>query len=307
MSMLADMFELRRLRLLHELSQRGTLAAVAEALSYSPSTVSQQLARLEREAGVALMEADGRRVRLTAQGTVLAQYAKQMLDVQERARAALESGASATSTLRVAAIHTAVHPLVSTALAELAQSDPQVQVTVTVIEPHLGLFELAARRFDLVIAEQYPGVTRAHHPDLDRDTIGLDTLRLAVPLHDTAAGLADLKDRAWVLEPAGTAASQWVTQQCRAAGFEPRVRFEVPDPRIHMQLIAAGHAVGILPDLVWSQQALPVKTLPLAGLPRRELFTSTRAAARDRVALTRLRSVLVESFADLADVARPAQ
>ena len=57
------MFELRRLRLLHELAQRGTLAAVAEALSYSPSTISQQLAQLERDAGVPLLVPEGRRVR----------------------------------------------------------------------------------------------------------------------------------------------------------------------------------------------------------------------------------------------------
>ncbi|KEP75212.1 LysR family transcriptional regulator, partial [Microbacterium sp. SUBG005] len=77
------MFDLRRLRLLHELSVRGTLAAVAEALSYSPSTISQQLALLEKEAGVALLEPDGRRVRLTAQGAALAAHAARMLAADE--------------------------------------------------------------------------------------------------------------------------------------------------------------------------------------------------------------------------------
>ena len=80
------MFELRRLRLLHELSLRGTLAAVADALSYSPSTISQQLAQLERDAGIALLVPDGRRVRLTEQGAALAAHAARALDADEAVR-----------------------------------------------------------------------------------------------------------------------------------------------------------------------------------------------------------------------------
>ncbi|MGB4135374.1 MAG: LysR family transcriptional regulator, partial [Microbacterium sp.] len=85
------MFELRRLRLLHELALRGTIAEVAASLSYSPSTVSQQLAILEREAGVSLLEPDGRRVRLTAQGRRLADHAARALELDEAARAALST------------------------------------------------------------------------------------------------------------------------------------------------------------------------------------------------------------------------
>ncbi|WP_315549623.1 LysR family transcriptional regulator [Microbacterium aurum] len=77
------MFELRRLRLLHELAQRGTLAAVAEALSYSPSTISQQLAQLERDAGVPLLVPEGRRVRLTEHGAALAAHAARALEADE--------------------------------------------------------------------------------------------------------------------------------------------------------------------------------------------------------------------------------
>ncbi|MFX8381643.1 LysR family transcriptional regulator, partial [Acinetobacter baumannii] len=80
------MFELRRLRMLHEFALRGTLAAVAEALSYSPSTISQQLNQLEKDAAVPLVVADGRRLRLTEHGELLAAYAERALDEDERVR-----------------------------------------------------------------------------------------------------------------------------------------------------------------------------------------------------------------------------
>jgi len=87
----SSVFELRRLRLLHELALRGTLASVAEALSYSPSTISQQLAQLEKDAGVPLLIPDGRRVRLTEHGVALAAHAARALELEEQIRGELES------------------------------------------------------------------------------------------------------------------------------------------------------------------------------------------------------------------------
>src|SRR2546421_5764369 len=83
------MLDVRRLRLLLELAHRGTIAAVAEALAYTPSAVSQQLAALEREAGVPLLERAGRRVALTPAGVVLAGDAESVLAVLAEASAAL--------------------------------------------------------------------------------------------------------------------------------------------------------------------------------------------------------------------------
>src|SRR3954447_2196250 len=74
------MLDLRRLRLLHELHERGTIAAVADAVRYTPSAVSQQLAVLEREVGVPLLERAGRGVRLTDAGRVLVGHAVVLLD-----------------------------------------------------------------------------------------------------------------------------------------------------------------------------------------------------------------------------------
>lgn len=293
------MFELRRLRLLYELSVRGTLGAVAEALAYSPSTVSQQLAVLEKEVGLPLTEADGRRVRLTPHGAALARHAKQMLDLDERARVELAQAGSQPTTVRLAAIHTSVHPLVSSALSALEATRPDVRVNVTVEPPERALTELAARTYDIVIAEQYAGVTRAHDASLARTPIGADPLRLAVPVSDDATTVGACRGRHWVMEPAGTASRQWATQQCRAEGFEPDVRFEVADPQIHMQLIADGHAVGFLPGLVGGGHRLPVRLVELPVQPTRELFTATRAASAGRDDLASLHGALVAAFASL--------
>ena len=88
------MLDLRRLRLLHELHRLGTVSAVADALSYSPSTVSQQLRVLEREAGTPLFEPAGRRVRLTDAAIVLAEHAERLLAGAERAEADLAAAAA---------------------------------------------------------------------------------------------------------------------------------------------------------------------------------------------------------------------
>jgi len=273
------MLELRRLRLLHELSLRGTLAAVAEALSYSPSTVSQQLAQLEKDAGVALLAPDGRRVRLTAQGELLAAYAARVLEGEESIRAQLAADVPGGTVVRIAIMQTAAHGILPAALSLLARREPELRVEVVETPPEEGLFELAARRFDLVVAEQYPGHTRAHREGVVRHPIGSDPIRLALPRADRARALADLAGRAWVLEPEGTAARQWAVQQCRAAGFEPDVRFETADLTAHVALVSAGHAVGVLPDLVWAGATPSVRLVELEDAPAREIFAATRSGS----------------------------
>ena len=301
------MFELRRLRLLHELALRGTLAAVAEALSYSPSTISQQLAQLEKEAGVALLVPEGRRVRLTEHGRILAAHAARALDLDEQARGELESLHPGLAPVRVAVMQTAALAIVPAALALLAERAPHLRVELVEMPPELGLFELAARGVDLVIAEQYPGHTRAHSDGLERETLGTDPIRVAVGPRDAGLGpatastgpagsLADLHDRPWVMEPAATAARLWAVQQCRAAGFEPDVRYELADLSAHARLVAAGRAVAVLPDLLWEGSSPPVSLLDLPGRPAREIFTAQRTASQARAGILEVRSALRDAF-----------
>ncbi|WP_447943685.1 LysR family transcriptional regulator [Microbacterium aurum] len=309
------MFELRLLRLLHELAQRGTLAAVAEALSYSPSTISQQLAQLERDAGVPLLVPEGRRVRLTEHGAALAAHAARALEADEQIRAELEALQPGIAPVRVAVLQTAARTVMPAALTLLAERAPRLRVELAEVPPEEGLFELAARGFDLAIAEQYPGLTREHRSGLERRTLGTDPIRIATA--GGAAGGADadragadarggrvelsmLADRAWVMEPRGTAAREWAVQQCRAAGFEPDVRFELADLAAHVQLIAAGHAVGLLPDLLWAgrrPQADGIALTDMPGSPVREIFTAERRGATPRPGIRLVREAIAEAFA----------
>jgi DNA-binding transcriptional LysR family regulator len=296
-------FELRRLRLLHELALRGTLSAVADALSYSPSTISQQLAQLEREAGVELLVPDGRRVRLTEHGAALAAHAARALDADEQIRGELEELQPGIAPVRVAVLQTAARTIVPPALTLLAERAPALRVELAEVPPEEGLFELSARGFDLAIAEQYPGLTRAHRPDLDRHVLGTDPMRLASFARGSGSAasrggvtLADLADAAWVMEPAGTAAREWAVQQCRAAGFEPDVRFELADLSAHVALIGAGHAVGMLPDLLWMDAPPPVALSPLPGDPVREIFTASRRASDGRPGIRLVRDAIADAF-----------
>lgn len=288
--------ELRRLRLLHELSLRGTIAEVAEALGYSSSTVSQQLGQLEREARTTLLEPDGRRVRLTPAGMRLAHHAARMLELDEAARAELRDSGGEASRVRIAVMPTAAQSLVPAALDQLATRGASVRLEYREMPPEEALFELAARTFDLVVAEQYPGHTRELRAGVDRTGLGADPIRLALPADDPARRLADLADRVWILEPAGTAVRDWAVQQCRAAGFEPDVRYEATDLTAHIRLVASGHAVAMLPDLVWSGDSGSVRLVDLPGHPEREIFAATRSASRGSPAIAAVRAALADAL-----------
>jgi DNA-binding transcriptional LysR family regulator len=287
------MFELRRLRLLHELALRGTIAEVAASLSYSPSTVSQQLNLLEREAGVALLEPDGRRVRLTPQGRMLAQHAARALELDEAARAALATHAG-WETVRLSAMPTAAETIVPAALTALADRAPQLRVELAELPPEESLFELWARRFDLVIAEQYPGHAAPRLAELDREPLVEDEIRLGAQ-DPAVGGVTDAAGAAWVMEPRGTASRHWAEQTCRLAGFEPDVRFETADLQAHIRLVESGHAVALLPDLVWGGQAPSVRVVDLPGGPRREVFTSARRAGSADATIAACRDVLARA------------
>ncbi|WP_434332375.1 LysR substrate-binding domain-containing protein [Microbacterium sp. CGR1] len=300
------MLDVNRLRMLVELSRRGTLSAVADALSYSKASVSQQLSALEREVGVALLRRVGRGVQFTPQGNVLVAEAIGILDQLEHAEVAVaESLTEVTGTVHIAVFQSTAHSLLPGALNTLREQHPALRVEVTESDPETGLVGVSSRDFDLILAEQYPGRTRPIHADLDRVVLVHDSIALArqpgaeeatdATAADATAALLSTRDEPWVLEPAGTASRAWAEQLCRTAGFEPDVRFEVADLTAHVRLIRAGLAVGLLPELVWAGEAPTVALTPLPDEPRREIFSSARRVSAAAPSIRAVRRALASA------------
>src|SRR3954462_12257077 len=209
------MLDLRRLRLLHELHQRGTIAAVADALQFTPSAVSQQLAVLEREAGVALLERAGRGVRLTDPALVLVAHATDLLDRAERAEAELAAAAGARTIAgrgRIAAFQSVALNVACPAIARLAADAPGLRCELVEAEPEDSLPALALGDLDLVLADEWEHHPLARPPGADRHDLHREAGRLALatdhPLareHPTAVPLAALRDAAWTTGHPGSA------------------------------------------------------------------------------------------------------
>lgn len=292
----AEQLDVRRLRLLHELSRRGTLAEVAEALHQSASSVSQALAQLEREAGVPLLERVGRRVRLTPAAEVLVEHTAVILQRLELAASDLASqGDGASGTVRLAVFQSAASAFMPQMLTELAARNPRLRVTMSQREPEQALYETWMREFDLVVAEEYPGHAARVYPDIDRQPLTTDLLRLAVPPSgepwDAITCVADTAGLPWTMEPAGTASRHWAEQLCRRAGFEPDVRFETDDLEAQIALIESGNAVAILPDLMRVRRPPALRVVDVDDR-RRSVFTATRTAISGTPAIRACREAL---------------
>ncbi|EMY33232.1 LysR family transcriptional regulator [Arthrobacter crystallopoietes BAB-32] len=298
------MLDIRRLRILRELKIRGTLAEVAAALNYSPSSVSQQLSLLEKEAGLELLRKTGRRVQLTPQAEILVAHTEQLLQRLERAETDLAASlTTVTGTVRVAVFQSAALALMPQALAEMRRRHPEVRIEMVQREPETALYETWARDFDLVVAEQYPGHAAPHHPDLDRQQLTTDAIRLAVPADATELGGVDSVDDAkalpWVMEPHGAASRHWAEQACRSAGFEPDVRYETADLQAQIRLVESGNAVAFMPDLMWTGRPHGCRLLELPSRPRRTIFTSVRSASAHHPAIAAFREVLGQAAAGI--------
>ncbi|MEV4638636.1 LysR family transcriptional regulator [Actinoplanes sp. NPDC049548] len=290
------MLDVHRLRLLRELDRLGTLAAVAKALNYSPSAISQQLSVLEAETGARLLEHVGRGVRLTAQARILVRHAEVILERMELAEAELAASMTdVTGTLRVASFQSVMLALVPGALSRLSAEHPGLRVEITQAEAGPAFAGLLARDFDVVLGECYPGVPEPALPGVDEEDLLEDELRMVIPTGGPwhRAKLTDLAEAPFVFDPGDTITGRWARQICRSAGFEPDVRFQSPDLLLQLRLVETGHAVAFVPDLLWTGRTpgdLELRHLP--GRPRRRLYTGVRSGSAEQPAIRAFRAAL---------------
>jgi DNA-binding transcriptional LysR family regulator len=309
------MLDLRRLRLLRELAHRGTIGAVASALDYSPSAVSQQLALLEKEAGVPLLERAGRNVRLTAAAQTLVGHTDALLARMEEAEADLQATAEQiTGTVRVATFQSAGLYLVAPALRRLSREHPALRVEVTDAEPEKSMPTLALGGLDLVLGDEYPFLPRPPDDRLLRVPLLEERFRVLLPrdhpeaAHGGPVPLRALRDDVWATGKSDSHYGELTIRACRAlGGFEPDVRHHSNDLLMLLALVANGLAVTLLPDLVRPDRDPGAVARDVAEEPlTRTVFGAVRRGSEHRPAISALLRVLRETAADLRSGATPA-
>ena len=293
------MLDLRRLRLLSELARRGTIAEVAGVVGYTPSAISQSLAQLEREAGVTLLERDGRRVRLTPAAHALVARTDRVLAELDAAEAELAAEhLGVRGTLVIGAFPSAAAGLVVPALADLAERHPDLTCTVREHEPEDGIALLRAGEIDLLVSESYDDVAPKAAGGLEAHLLLSEPLLLVLPASDRAREPVALKRRAgaaWIGGIPGTQYAAVIEQACRAAGFTPRVVHRADDARLLQALVGAGLGIALMPALACTPDPRVRYATVTPGPPRRHVAALARRAAARRPALaatlTALRTV----------------
>jgi len=271
--------DLTRLRVLAAVAREGSVTGAARALHYAQPSVSHHLARLEAEVGVALLERQGRGVRLTAAGRLLAARAEEIVGRVGAARDELQALVSLSAgRVRLAAFPSALATLVPDVVAHLAREHPGLGVGLVEAEPPEALDALRRGAVDVALVFEH-----------DRSPADVDGLR-AVPVlaeelflvrdtrsdrepwpgGDAAAELGALADAAWIAGCERCRAD--LVGRCERAGFTPRIAFETDDYVAVQALVAAGVGVSLLPSLALrAHRDERVRAHPLPGAARRVL------------------------------------
>jgi|SRR5215207_1732326 len=283
------MLDLRRLRLLSELSRRRTIAEVARVVGYTPSAVSQSLAKLEREVGVTLLERDGRRVRLTPAARALAVCADRVLEELDAAEAEL---AAEQQTVRgeivIGTFPSAGVGVVIPAVVDLGGRHPDLRCTVREHEPEDGIPLLRSGGLDVLVTETYEGVDPVPIGGLDLHPLLTEPLLLVLPRADSggeAVALETLSDAPWVSGLAGTQFATAVEQACRSAGFSPRIVHRADEALLIESLVGSGIGIALLPALARSSSESVRYAQAIPPPPRRQVVALVRRGAARRPAL----------------------
>ena len=246
------MLDVRRMRVLREVAIQGSFSAAAEALSFTQSAVSQQIAALERETGTILVQRSARGVRLTEAGEALVRHAEAVLARLAEAEAELEAIAGLRGgRLRMAAFESAGATLMPLAIAEFRAQHPAIELTMTLGEPESTEPQLKSGELDLSLGFG----SRADEQDgIDRHFLLEDPMLLVLPREHPLVGkrnlrLADLADEAWIGGPQDCECNRLIYGACSAAGYDPRIAFETDDYAAVQGFVAAGVGVSLIAEL----------------------------------------------------------
>lgn len=278
------MLDVRRMRVLREVAVRGSFSAAAEALSFTQSAVSQQIAALEREAGTLLVQRNARGVRLTEAGEALVRHAEAILARLAEAEAELEAIAGLRGgRLRLAAFESAAASLMPLAIAAFRAAHPGVELSLILAEPEHSLPLLKSGELDLAIG--FDSRVRAEAEGIARRHLLSDPMFLVMPADHPLARkrhlrLADLADDPWIAGTCDCECNRLINRACMIAGFEPRIAFETDDYTAMQGFVAAGVGVSMIAELGLTSVRDDVVVRELGrDTPVREVYAAVAADA----------------------------
>ncbi|MFH9739860.1 LysR family transcriptional regulator [Streptomyces roseolus] len=300
------MLDLGRLRALYAVSVHGSVGAAATALGYTPSAVSQQIAKLERETRTTLLERSGRGVRLTDEARQLCDTARQLLSLVEEAEVRLEERRGLPAgRLSIGCFASAARGLMPRALAELALRHPGLDARLTEVDPHLSVDLVARGVLDLAVAHDWDIAPLPAPPGVEQAAIGDDGCDVLVHRdHPLAARTSvrreELAEERWISQPPGTVCHDWLTRTLRAAGAEPLIVHQAEENHTQVALVAAGLGVALVPRL--GRGGLPPEVAPLRldPAPTRRLHALWRTGAARRPAIRETVRTLQELWPSIA-------
>lgn len=296
------MLDLSRLRALHAVAVHGSVSAAAIALGYTPSAVSQQIAKLERETRTTLLERRGRGIALTDAAQQLADTAQELLTIVERAETTLEERRGQPSgRLAVGAFPTAARGLMPPVLAELVRRHAGLDTRMIEVDPHLSPDLVARGVIDLAVAHDWD-ISPLPAPDgVQRAVIGDDPSDILVPHGHPLADRpvlrrADLTDQRWICQPPGSVCHDWLVRTLRASGHEPDLAYQVAEYHTQLALVAAGLGIALVPRLGRGPVPEGVSVVPLEPTPLRRLYALWRPGAARRPAITETVRILQQHW-----------
>ncbi len=295
------MLDVKRLRILREVANRGSFSGAGEALYLSQSAVSQQVATLEREVGMSLLERTSAGPKLTDAGQALVTHTDAVicrLEEAERELAAiagLEGGR-----LRLVSFPTASATLVTRAVSSFRDRHPAVELHLGEAEPLDSVPALKRGEFDLAITYDFEVNPDPEDRDIERRLLLEEQMQVALPPDHRLASrkairLTDLAEEEWVIGASSGSCRAHVIHLCQAAGFEPRISFESDDYQVLQGLASAGMGVALLPDLAMAGKHPALEVRPVAPTPPvRRVWATSLAEGSRAPATDAMREVLVE-------------
>ncbi|MFD7900034.1 LysR family transcriptional regulator [Streptomyces sp. NPDC059743] len=295
------MLNLERLRTLDALAHHGSVSAAAEGLHVTTSAVSQQLAKLEREVGQRLLARNGRGVRLTDAGRLLADHAARILSQVEVAQSDIEAQRGrVVGEVRISAFPTAARGLLPAAIRALHESHPELRVRSRELEPEAGIRGVVRGDLDLGVVLDWSnkrlpvpgGLATAHLLD--------DAADVAMPVDHPLAGrpevdLEEFADDDWVSWPEGEFCHDWLMFTLRSKGFEPRIAHLAGEYHTQLALIAAGLGVCVAPRLGRGTVPEGVAVVPVRQKMHRHIHAVWRTDADRRPSIRAAVEALTEA------------